>query len=65
MKHEKSAKKSSDTLDYLREAVERDSQLQVQQRQQQQQQFMHMMQMMLNSQQAQTQANIELLKKRP
>lgn len=40
-------------------------QLQVQQQQQQQQQFMHMMQMMLNSQQAQTQAVIELLKKGP
>ncbi|KAM7445279.1 hypothetical protein ABFA07_006269 [Porites harrisoni] len=35
------------------------------QMQQQQQQFMHMMQMMLNSQQAQTQAVIELLKKGP
>ena len=36
-----------------------------QQLQMQQQQFMHMMQMMLNSQQAQTQAVIELLKKGP
>ena len=35
------------------------------QMQQQQQQFMHMMQMMLNSQQAQTQAVIELFKKGP
>ena len=40
-------------------------QLQIQQQQQQQQQFMHMMQMMLNSQQAQTQAVIELFKKGP
>ena len=93
----KKRQKSGDTLDYLREAAERDSQLrrdeldmkrrqdeataatqqalftqlrdqqqlQVQQQQQQQQQFMHMMQMMLNSQQAQTQAVIELLKKGP
>ena len=92
----KKRKKSGDTLDYLREAAERDSQLrrdeldmkrrqeeataatqqtlltqlrnqqQLQmQQQQQQQKFMHMMQMMLNSQQAQTQAVIELLKKGP
>ena len=88
-------KKSNDTLDYLREASERESQLrqdeleikrkqeeatmatqhalltqlrdqqqlQMQQQQQQQQQFMHMMQMMLNSQQTQSQAIIELLRK--
>ena len=91
---QKKCQKSSDTLDYLREAAERDSQLrrdeldmkrkqdgataatqqalftqlrdrqqlQMQQRQQQQQQFMHMM---VNSQQAQPQAVIELLKKGP
>lgn len=87
--------KSNDTLDYLREAAEREckirqdelemkrkqeegtiatqqalltqlrdqQQLQMQQQQQQQQQFMQMMQMMLNSQQAQSQAIIELLRK--
>ena len=38
-------------------------QLQMQQQQQQQQQFVQMMQMMLNSQQAQSQAIIELLRK--
>ena len=38
-------------------------QLQMQQQQQQQQQFMQMMQMMLNSQQAQSQAITELLRK--
>ena len=87
--------KSNETLDYLREAAEREcqitqdelemkkkkqeegtmatqqalltqlrdqQQLQTQQ-QQQQQQFMQMMQMMLNSQQAQSQAIIELLRK--
>lgn len=88
----KKRQKSGDTLDYLREAAERDSQLRrdeldmkrrqdeatvatqqalftqmrdQQQLQVQQQQFMHMMQMMLNSQQAKTQAVIELLKKGP
>ena len=85
--------KSNDTLDYLREAAEREckirqdelemkrkqeegtiatqqtlltqlrDQQQLQQQQQQQQQFMQMMQMMLNSQQAQSQAIIELLRK--
>lgn len=38
--------------------------VQMQQQQQQQQQFMQMMQMMLNSQQAQSQAITELLRKR-
>lgn len=91
----KKRQKSNETLDYLREASERESQLkqdelemkrkqeeatmttqqalltqlrdqqqlQMQQQQQQQQQFMQMMQMMLNSQQAQSQAIIKLLKK--
>ena len=95
MSREKKRHKSNDTLDYLREAAERESkirqdelemkrkqeegtiatqqalftqlrdqeQLQTQQQQQQQQQFMQMMQMMLNSQQAQSQAIIELLRK--
>ncbi|PFX13114.1 trichohyalin-like [Stylophora pistillata] len=93
----KKRQKSSDTLNYLREAAERESKLrqeelekrkqeeatmankqallsqlrdqqhvQMQQQQQQQQQFMQMMQMMpmmLNSQQAQSQAITELLRK--
>ena len=91
----KKRQKSNDTLNYLREAAERESklrqdeleikrkqeeatmatqqallsqlrdqqQLQMQQQQQQQQQFMQMMQMMLNSQQAQSQAITELLRK--
>ena len=88
----KKRQKSNDTLNYLREAAERESklrqdeletkrmqeeatmatqqallsqlrdqqQLQMQQQQQQQEQFM---QMMLNSQQAQSQAITELLRK--
>ena len=91
----KKLRKSNETLDYLREAAEREckirqdelemkkkqeegtmatqqalltqlrdqQQLQMQQQQQQQQQFVQMMQMMLNSQQAQSQAIIELLRK--
>ena len=91
----KKRQKSTDTLDYLREAAEKSEQLrkeeleakrkhdeagmttqqalftqlrdqqqlQMQQQQQQQQQFMQMMQMMFHSQQAQSQAVIELLKK--
>ena len=92
----KKRQKSTDTLDYLREAAEKSEQLrkeeleakrkhdeagmttqqalftqlrdqqQLQMQQQQQQQFMQMMQMMqmmFNSQQAQSQAVIELLKK--
>ena len=87
--------KSNETLDYLREAAEREckirqdelemkrkqekgtiathqalltqlrdqQQLKMPQKQQQQQQFMQMTQMMLNSQQAQSQAIIELLRK--
>ena len=88
----KNRQKSGDTLDYLRETAERDSQLRQdeldmkrrqdeatvatqqalftqlrdqQQLQMQKQQQQQQMQMMLNSQQAQTQAVIELLKKGP
>ena len=75
--------KSNETLDYLREAAERECQIRqdelemkkkqeegtmatqhallTQQQLQMQQQFMQMMQMLLNSQQAQSQAIIELL----